>query len=97
MYLIAATKMAVCLVDIIDDDVSQVHCVSNCSSTKTVASSNLSQHILTMFLDKSVETFYVSRGNVKFSIAFIWTVVNKKRLLSLPPQPMLGLGKVKFT
>ena len=47
MYTIAAIKMAVCLVDIIDDDVSQNHCVSNCSSTETVASSNLSQHILT--------------------------------------------------
>ena len=47
MYLIAAIKMAVCLVEIIYDNVSQNHCVSNCSSTKTVASSNLSQHILT--------------------------------------------------
>ena len=47
MYLIAAIKMAVCLVEIIDDDVFQNHCLSNCSSTKTVASSNLSQHILT--------------------------------------------------
>ena len=47
MYLIAAIKMAVCLVEIIDDNVSQNHCVSNCSLTKTVASSNLSQHILT--------------------------------------------------
>ena len=28
MYLIAAIKMAVCLVEIIDDDVSQNHCVS---------------------------------------------------------------------
>ena len=47
MYLIAAIKMAVCLVEIIDDDVSQNHCVSHCSSTKLVTSSNLSQHILT--------------------------------------------------
>ena len=46
MYLIAAIKVAVCLVEIIDDNVSQNHCVSNCSSTRTVASSNLSQHIL---------------------------------------------------
>ena len=51
MYLVAAIKMAVCLVEIIDDDVSQNHCVSNCSSTKTVASSNLSQHILTRIVD----------------------------------------------
>ena len=49
MYLIAAIKMAVYLVDIIDD-VSQNHYVSNCSSTKTVASSNLSEHILTMIV-----------------------------------------------
>ena len=47
MYLIAVIKMAVCLVEISDDDVSQNHCVSNCSSTKTVAGSNLFQHILT--------------------------------------------------
>ena len=33
MYPIATIKMAVCLVDIVDDDVSQNHCVSNCSST----------------------------------------------------------------
>ena len=52
MYLIAAIKMAVCLVEIIDDNVSQNHCVSNCSSTKTVASSNLSQHILTRIVCK---------------------------------------------
>ena len=52
MYLIAAIKMAVCLVEIIDDNVSQNDCVSNCSSTKTVASSNLSQHILTGILYK---------------------------------------------
>ena len=52
MYLIAAIKMAVCLVEIIDDDVSQNHCVSNCSSTKTVISSNLSQHILTRIVCK---------------------------------------------
>ena len=51
IYSIATIKMAVCLVDIIDDDVSQNHCVSNCSSTKTVSSSNLSQHILTMVVD----------------------------------------------
>ena len=51
MYPIAAIKMGVCLVDIIDDDVSQNHCVSNCSSTKTVSSSNFSQHILTMIVD----------------------------------------------
>ena len=43
--------MAVCLVEIIDDDVSQNHCVSNCSTTKTVASSDLSQHILTRIVD----------------------------------------------
>ena len=47
MYLIAAIKMAVCLVEIIDDNVSQNYFVSNYSSTKTVASSTLSQHILT--------------------------------------------------
>ena len=47
MYLIAAIKMAVCLVEIIDDDVSQNHCVSNFSSTKIIISSNLSQNILT--------------------------------------------------
>ena len=52
MYPIAAIKMAGCLVDILDDDVSQKHCVSNCSSTKTVSSSNLSQHILTMIVCK---------------------------------------------
>ena len=40
MYLIAAIKMAVCLVDRTDDDVSQNHCVSNCSSTKTCSCSN---------------------------------------------------------
>ena len=51
MYLIAAIKMAVCLVEIIDDNVSQNHSVSNCYSTKTVASSNLSQHILTRIVD----------------------------------------------
>ena len=45
--------MAVCFIDIIDDDVSQNHCVSNCSSTKTVSSSNLSQHILTMIVARS--------------------------------------------
>ena len=45
--------MAVCLVYITDDDVSQNHCVSNCSSTKTVSSSNLSQHILTMIVPRS--------------------------------------------
>ena len=50
MYLIAAIKMVVCLVDIIDDDVSQHHCVSNCSSIKTVAGSNSSQHVLTMIV-----------------------------------------------
>ena len=51
MYLGAAIKMAVCLVEIIDDDVSQNHCVSNSSSTKTVTSSNFSQHILTRIVD----------------------------------------------
>ena len=51
MYPIAAIKMAVCLADIVDD-VSQNHCVSNCSSTKTVSSRNLSQHILTMIVCK---------------------------------------------
>ena len=51
MYLIAAIKMAVYLCEIIDDNVSQNHCVSNCSLTKTVASSNLSQHILTRIVD----------------------------------------------
>ena len=50
MYLIAAIKMVVCLVEIIDDDVSENHCFSNCSSTKTVISSNLSQHILTWII-----------------------------------------------
>ena len=52
MYLIAAIKMEVCLVNIIDDDVSQNHCVSNCSSTKTVTGSDLSQHILTKIVSK---------------------------------------------
>ena len=54
MNLIAAIKMAVCLVEIIDDNVSQNHCVSDsdCSSTKTVASSNLSQHNLTRMFCK---------------------------------------------
>ena len=42
--------MAVCLLDIIDDDVSLNHCVSNRSLTRTVSSSNLSQHILTMIV-----------------------------------------------
>ena len=50
MHPTAANKMAVCLVDIVDDDVSQSHCVSNCSSNKTVSSSNLSQYILTMIV-----------------------------------------------
>ena len=48
MCPIAAMKVGLCLVDIIDDNVSENHCISNCSSTKTVSSSNLSQHILTM-------------------------------------------------
>ena len=43
-------KVAVCLVDIIDDNVSENHCVSNILSIKTVSSSNLSQHILAMIV-----------------------------------------------
>ena len=50
MYQTPAIKTAICLVDIVDDEVSQNHCVSNCSSDKTVSSSNLSQHILTMIV-----------------------------------------------
>ena len=42
--------MAVCLVDITDDNVSENHCASNSSSTKTVSSSSFSQHILTMIV-----------------------------------------------
>ena len=54
MYPIAIIKIAVCLVDIIDDDdISQNHCVSNCSSTKTVSSGDLSEHILTMIVCKT--------------------------------------------
>ena len=45
--------MAVCLVNIIDDDVSQNNRVSNCSSTKTVASSNLSHRIMTKIVDNN--------------------------------------------
>ena len=52
MCPIAAMKVAVCLVDIIDDNVYENHCVSNSSSTKTVSCSNLSQHILTMIVSK---------------------------------------------
>ena len=52
MCPIAAMKVAVCLVDIIDDNVSENHCVNNSSSTKIVSSSNLSQHILTMIVCK---------------------------------------------
>ena len=57
MYLIAAIKMALCLVDIINDDVSQNYGVSSCSSTKTVASCNLSQHILTMIVKLEIQLF----------------------------------------
>ena len=64
MYLIAAIKMEVCLVNIIDDDVSQNHCVSNCSSTKAVTSSNLSQHILTKIvgLEVLVKLYMLTTG-----------------------------------
>ena len=51
MCPIAAMKVAVYLVDMIDDNVSENHCISTCSSTKAVSSSNLSQHILTMTVD----------------------------------------------
>ena len=63
MYLISAIKMAECLIEIIDDDVSQNHCVSNCSSTKTDASGNLSQHILARIVCKIGNlTFFVKFG-----------------------------------
>ena len=71
MYLIAAIKMAVCLVEIIDDNVSQNHCVSDCSSTKTVASSNLSQHILTRIVCKI--------GNLTFLFLLNWACSAKNR------------------
>ena len=54
MCPIAAMKVAVCLVDIIDDNVSENHCFSNCSSAKTVSRSNLSPHILTMIVGGSL-------------------------------------------
>ena len=47
---ISEHKVTVCLVAIIYENISENHCVSNCSSTKTVSSSNLSQHVLTMIV-----------------------------------------------
>ena len=64
MYLIAAI---VCLVEIIDDNVSKNHCVTNCSSTKTVASSNLSQHILTRIVCKIENLTFLFLGNLACS------------------------------
>ena len=64
MYLIAPIKMAVCVVNITDDGVSQNHCVSNCASTKTVASSNLSQHILTKIVAAGFLAFVWSFNGV---------------------------------
>ena len=75
MYLIDAVKMAVCLVDRTDDDVSQNHCVSNCSSTKTFSCSNLSQHILTMIICKT--------GNLTFSFCEICHAQERIELMSL--------------
>ena len=63
MYPSAAIKMAVCLVDIFDDDVSQNRCVSNCSSTRTVSSSNLSQHILTVIVGIQYKILPISIRN----------------------------------
>ena len=56
MCLIVAMKVALCLVDIIDDNISENRCVSNSSLTKTVSSSNLSQHILTMITETKTDS-----------------------------------------
>ena len=63
MYPTAAIKMTVCLVDIFDDDVSQNRCVSNCSSTRTVSSSNLSQHIQTVIVGIQYKILPISIRN----------------------------------
>ena len=80
MYPIAAIKMAGRLVDVIDDEVSQNHCVIDCSSAKTVSSSNLSQHILTTIVD--------SRGRTptKEYITYICNI----RFYELYPPPQSG-------
>ena len=76
MYLISAIRMLVCLVYIINDDVTQNHCVSTCSSTKTVSSKNLSQRILTMIVCKI--------GNcLTFLFCEIWHAQQRVELRSL--------------
>ena len=79
MYPNAAIQKVVCLVDIIDDDVSQNHCVRNWSSTKTVSSSNLSQQILTMtvhsFREKRFCKVFLKRD---FDFDFISDIISSK-------------------
>ena len=53
MCPIAAMKVAVHLVYITDDNVSENHCVSNSSAIKTISSGNFSQHISTMIVCKT--------------------------------------------
>ena len=86
--------------------------ISKLISSKATGIHNLPNKVLkATILDKSVETFEVSRENLRFSIAFIWTVVKKKQDLPLAPSANVGLrerqvhigvcpgglGKVKFT
>ena len=70
-------KVAVCLVDIIDDNASENHCVSNCSSAKPVSYSNLSQYILTMIVGGSL-------GFIPFwSLTLFYAKTRFCRLLSI--------------
>ena len=86
MYPTAAIKVAVCLVDIIDGDASQNRCLSNCSSNKTVSSTNLSQHILTMIEGSSQKLAFSYFLSQFYELAFLtkcWLFQTRNPPLSL--------------
>ena len=55
-------KVAICLGDVIDNNVSENHCVSKSSLTKTVSNCNLFQYILTLIVGQ-LSSFIANIGS----------------------------------